>query len=505
MGILNTICASFMKLKYLYLLILISSFTTFADNKIFDGEDVSGKTFYGSFIDSSWVNTTAVDTLFCNSNFTNANFTGANLILADFYQATLSTANFTNATIIFCQFSNVTSGGFTKEQFYTTASYKDKNLTGIELRENNLSSWDFTDQVITAVDFSYTTGFTKEQLYSTASYKNKKLFGTEFGYINLSGWDFTDQIIIGCDFRGTISNGFTKEQFYSTKSYKNKDLRLVSLAENSLSGWNFSGQDLKYADLSNTDLTNADFTKADLRGADMRGIVGTYIAKNTLMSDGVVKNFYMASTADNFSISKFTLLSEGILEYAPELLDMLKEHPELGDLKIFSPTGDRISAKIAEADAVIYGGAQLSLESGAQLDITNNKTLTVASDGNLLIETDINESGLVSVASGSGLNFENGGKLLIDVRGDLSQNDIYNFIIIDWEEGAQITGLSEFVKGETLLLSLNGEKYKGLWEYSVQNNQFMINMGQIPEPATYAIIFGIGAFCFSFCHRKMKR
>ena len=40
-------------------------------------------------------------------------------------------------------------------------------------------------------------GLTKEQLYSTASYKNKDLRGVNFGGINLSGWDFSGQNLVG--------------------------------------------------------------------------------------------------------------------------------------------------------------------------------------------------------------------------------------------------------------------------------------------------------------------
>ena len=44
---------------------------------------------------------------------------------------------------------SATSGGFTKEQLYSTASYQEKNLQGIGLQSNDLSGWDFSGQNLT--------------------------------------------------------------------------------------------------------------------------------------------------------------------------------------------------------------------------------------------------------------------------------------------------------------------------------------------------------------------
>ena len=63
-------------------------------------------------------------------------------------------------------FWTTTSRGFTKEQLYSTASYKAKNLRGIELGEyslstselvNDLSGWNFSQQDLTGANFNYAT------------------------------------------------------------------------------------------------------------------------------------------------------------------------------------------------------------------------------------------------------------------------------------------------------------------------------------------------------------
>ena len=52
-------------------------------------------------------------------------------------------------------FSGATSHGFTKEQLYSTASYRNKNLFLLRLDRNNLSGWDFSNQNLQAASFEF--------------------------------------------------------------------------------------------------------------------------------------------------------------------------------------------------------------------------------------------------------------------------------------------------------------------------------------------------------------
>ena len=197
------------------------------------------------------------------------------------------------------------------------------------------------------------------------------------------------------------------------------------------------------------------------------------------MADGVIKNFSMKSASDNLVIR----------EHVPE-------YSEYG--------GDyQISAKISESDSTISGGAQLSLEQGAKLEITNGKTLTLASDGKLVIQTDIDSSTIFSIGSFAGLIVENGGKLVVDVVGEFNLDDYNALTLLEWNADSKVVGLSEFVKDETLFLTLNGEDYIGEWDYLIENNQFIITMGQVPEPAVNALIFGLIAAFFVYKKRKI--
>ena len=121
-----------------------------------------------------------------------------------------------------------TSRGFTKEQLYSTVSYKTKNLQGILLYENDLTGWDFSGQNISNAYF-----------WSSV----------------WTGANLTDAIVTDAQFPYTTPLGFSREQLYSTASYQTKNMKGISLAGNDLTGWDFSGQYLADASLSEATLT----------------------------------------------------------------------------------------------------------------------------------------------------------------------------------------------------------------------------------------------------------
>jgi len=434
--------------------ILFSATLALADNENYDGQDLSGGIFYGlSLKNSSWV--------------------GTNLTNAGFNHAILTNANFTNAIIYNVDFIGVID--FTKEQFYSTKNYKDKDLTGIYLDEIDLSDWDFTDTIIKDVSFMNTTskGFSKEQLYSTKSYKDKDLTKVYLDENDLSGWNFSGQNLTEASFyyatltdanftNAIINNAYfnkstlTKEQLYSTKSYQNKNLQGVSFSHINIENW--------------------DFTGVDLREANMDATTGMPIYHNTIMTDGVIKNFTMTSSEDTLVIRQFI--------------------PKSGN--------PMISAKISEANAAVSGGATLTLKTGAELEVVNNKTLTIASDGNLVINTDAAGSTSFYVESGAGLAFEDGAVLRVNIEGVFSPSDISVLTIMGWEDDSHVTGVNVFAVDETLFLTVNGEAYAGGWNYRIFNKQFQIVFEQIPEPAFLAAVLGAAALAFVARRRRVK-
>lgn len=256
------------------------------------GADFNGANFASAEVTS--VNAYGAD-------FRNANFSGANLSNAWLANAHLAGANFTDAnvrgtTLNHNYVSPPPLREFTKEQLYSTASYKEKNLEGIGLGASDLTGWDFTGQNIQGANFGR-SNFSSEQLYSTSSYQQKNLRGIQlWDGIDLSEWDFTgqdltganlgvgadltgakftDAIITGVNFEQLIGQShlqtLTKEQIYSTASYKQKNLIGIKLHHNNLRGIDLSGQDIRDAWLGATDLTGANLTGALIHASNPNG------------------------------------------------------------------------------------------------------------------------------------------------------------------------------------------------------------------------------------------
>jgi uncharacterized protein YjbI with pentapeptide repeats len=275
------------------------------------------------------------------NDLTGWNFRGQDLTGARFGESTLANADFSGAIVAGAGFGATTTGGFTKEQLYSTASYQAKDLRGVGLGGNNLAGWDFGGQDLTgaglgwsdltAADFEHAIvsgahfndaiahGFRKEQLYSTASYRAKDLSGIDLGGIqgaggnDLTDWDFSDQDLTGASFfQSEVANanfegatvtwtnlgwayGFTKEQLYSTASYQAKDLRgMTFLFYSDERDWNFIGQNLMDASFPSWDV----FNSANFEGADLRAVFDfddNFRPRNAILHDGSIAGLELLS------------------------------------------------------------------------------------------------------------------------------------------------------------------------------------------------------------------
>ena len=397
----------------------------------------------------------------------NENYDGQDVSGLDFRGASYVDSSWIDCTAIGTIFSDSQSN----------SDYSNSNFTGADLTNANLSGGDFTNanftnSIINGRSFKDTIGFTTQQLESTLSFKNKDLSYISPD-IDISSLDLTDFNISGTNFGGT---NLRAEQLYSTANYKNKNLRNVGFYTGDYSGWNFVGQNLQNTHWKKSIITNADATGADLRGASFPfgDYTGEFITKNTIMSDGVIQNFSMDSASDSFSVRKY------ISEYG-------------GDYQI--------SAKIAE-DADISGGARLALEEGAKLEVLSGQTLTVASSGRLAIHTDAAASTTVTVDSSAALVFENGAVLEININCDEISHDVLRIAVMDFDDGARIAGLDALVKGETVLLNVNGSEWLGEWDYALENSQMLITVS-VPEPAVCAA--AIGALSLLIAARRRMR
>jgi uncharacterized protein YjbI with pentapeptide repeats len=90
---------------------------------------------------------------FSGGNLTSVDFTSANLTATNLGTATLTSATFTGAHITRANLSETTPQNFTPAQLYSTASYQGKDLSGVDLSFNNLTSWNFSSQYLTSASF----------------------------------------------------------------------------------------------------------------------------------------------------------------------------------------------------------------------------------------------------------------------------------------------------------------------------------------------------------------
>jgi uncharacterized protein YjbI with pentapeptide repeats len=151
---------------------------------------------------------------------THANFHGAQLTDADFTDAEVQGANFT--AVLYR--NNSIRTGITLAQLYSTASYQDGDLNGVDFSQTGLAEANFAGQNLTNANFYRAT-----------------LTGADFAGASVRGANFGGGDIGGCDrvFCFVIGSGITPEQLYSTASYKEGDLRGIS------------GVDLSGADTNN--------------------------------------------------------------------------------------------------------------------------------------------------------------------------------------------------------------------------------------------------------------
>jgi uncharacterized protein YjbI with pentapeptide repeats len=234
--------------------------------------DLSGEDLTASSFDASDLTHAA----FCGATLTDSNMSGANLTEVLFgrflcSRADLTNVDFSGAVVTGTWFVGATRSGFTKEQLYSTQSYRDKSLRGIRLGYNDLTEWDFSGQDLSNAWFIADAPATPPPMEEGSNLTNANLAGANLTNANLHSAtlrdaDLTGAVVIGAAFAYATRSGLTKEQIYSTFSYQDKDLNGIRLSGNDLSDWDFSGQDLTNAALGNT-LKGADLTGANLSNA----------------------------------------------------------------------------------------------------------------------------------------------------------------------------------------------------------------------------------------------
>ena len=176
-----------------------------AQNVNFTDADLTGADFFDSSSPSDFTganftraNLSSADLRYVT--LTNAAFTNANLSSADLYAATLTNADFTDALIVGANFEHST---LTLSQLYSTASYKEKNLSGVRLFD-----FDLRDECFSGFNLNY------------VSFAEATLAGADFTDSDLTGAYLGNAILTRADFRGatglSLTWDVTKQAFNHT-------------------------------------------------------------------------------------------------------------------------------------------------------------------------------------------------------------------------------------------------------------------------------------------------
>lgn len=214
-----------------------------------------------------------------------------------------------------------------------------------------------------------------------------------------------------------------------------------------LSGSNFTRANCQGASFgSAVTMDGADFTSADLRGSS--GVKESdVVLKNTIMSDGSIRNFSMNSSSDK--------------------------------LVIYDTTSVRIDVILDSMDYSISGGASVVFrlsESYSQDD-------------------DVPPGfGTIKGTSGSSITFSEGSSIILDFRD--AEVEFGEFVLFDT---STIT-LSGLENVELSVLSNDAEIISGL---SLSENGTVV-VSSVPEPSTYAALLGIFALSFVIRCKKTR-
>ena len=400
-----------------------------------------------------------VSSNFSRSSLQNANFKDADLTGSNFGHADLSGADFTDATInnVYLDRSNITS-----QQLESTKSYKQKDLSGVDMTRLNIS---FEGKDLSGFDLS----------------------NTNLERINLKNAIFEDAIINDARFYGSsIEQEITLAQIMQTKSYKDKDLSGASFHYTIFENADFSGFNMQrtmFGSSASNLFKNVNFTNADLRGAGgiERGGWDTAIFKNTILKDGSITALEMDSPDDYILVREYK----------------------------YTDSSGTISAKFAE-DASISGGANLILDNNARLMVNSAVTVNIQDGGIVSYNMDVantEDESYIYVLEGGDLSFAEGSTLNINVDGDLeAYTDYYKYILYADNTSTLNNIYNDILRlyenGDVYLLN-NGEELNGDWYFFEKGKWLVVSYTAIPEPAVCAAILGVLALAFA-AHRRRK-
>ena len=363
---------------------------------------------------------------------------------------------------------------------------------------------------LSGVDFnSDTTKYNNTSYFSQQNgiaYKDLDLTYAIFAYVNASGASFAGRDLSymqfmggsldGTDFSRTnlpgariVGANFTKEQLISTADYTDKNLSMeivgvyqkeggygfvnysqVDFAGVDFNASKFSGIGFRGADFTGSAMANAEWMYSDFRGAIGVDFSSLKNSKNIIAADGVI----MSNGA--------TGLAAGAQLIIPK--------------NTHNSTVARLTASgTITTNAYIEKGGILQVESGVNLSISDGATITFAANahehGKILLQ------GFLEIADGAFLN--------VVLPSDFEAAGYYELVILELD-GGTITG--DISKDNTSVVHYLSDgtmvEYEGIWDIIVGDKGVKLVFTAIPEPETYATVFGALALAVAAYRRRKQ-
>ena len=177
------------------------------------------------------------------------------------------------------------------------------------------------------------------------------------------------------------------------------------------------------------------------------------------------------------------------------------EYYKLGSIAGISVSGSGSSIEVYN----VVSKNEISVDSGAKIkaDKVSASDIFVGSDSSLAATTSMKVENLLSVASDSTVSAENISfeKLQISFLEDFSSGSDVNLNLADiFGENAGVVASALESGKEFTVIDANGNEYEA--EFDETGGSVIHIGGQIPEPSTYAAIFGALALVFAAYRRR---
>lgn len=317
----------------------------------------------------------------------------------------------------------------------------------------NLKNVNFSNAVINNVSFQSII------CEGSTTFEGANLEGSSFFMANFS--KVSPSLFYNASINGTkfIDSGFNKDMLRSTASYKNKNLSGIFLGLNA-EKLDLKGVEFSEMNLSNSTFQNVDFSDSNFTGANLTR--GYFIMSNfsgTNLESADMRNVKDFGSTFSGAIYKNTIMSDGTIEN-------LSMQTADDKIIVYGDAGG-INAKI-DADAEFLAG-KIELKDGGMLEIGDGVSLTLSDDVSIVFDANLVE----------GIN-------------DL-------FVMGD-DSTIVMSGYTSDEEAQAAFIKLFQDEEGHFADWSPDTVASIVTA--VPEPSTYATIFGALALAFAAYRRR---